>query len=93
MDCQKLIEGTRYCVLATVMVWLGDECLVAGLGLQSATHWRGIQLLTEITAVIETIRAASITDALFTLFELLEESKVTWDCGGVYSQVKSGFVA
>lgn len=33
--------------------------------------------LTEITAVVQTVRAASIADTLFTFLELLEQAEVT----------------
>lgn len=48
-----------------------------------STPWystdEGAAILTEITAVVETVGTAAIADTLFALLELLEESKVTWN--------------
>lgn len=37
--------------------------------------------LTQIASVVETIRAASITDTLFAFLKLFEQAEVAWNCG------------
>ena len=38
----------------------------------------------DVIAILETVRARSIADALLSLFEFLEQAEVAWNCLGSF---------